>query len=1097
MPNSEYDISEYTDKEIYDILDLVNPSDRELEAKIMMKTREYNISNRDGENDGIIDFLNQIYHHFFEESEEEEEKESVKEGFTSGPSTAPSTAPSKEPSTAPSSTPGPMPQAPGTQGQGPNATALQVTTVDYPKGNLNPQPGGGKEIRQRTIVINSVDRDRNLYPLPGVFTGNLDETLFNVVALKFFAVSIPYSWYNVTKEYGANFVIISGMSPGINNGNFNYKLQIQPGQYILDSAKPDYDIIAAVQTGIVKMKETYSDVNFGTTDISLNYTLTPKDPYSKPRTKKATFIFDIQNIYDSTNYYLYFPTWSNPFGSDRLTTIPGYLGILYTNIIPSAIYSNKAQSIQQTGVVTPAGQPVVTKTFDLTSTIFKVYYDDVVPYLKSSYFTIYNYQDNTNEGFSNNIITLISNITEGSTKVSVTSTDNISIGSIVTGNGISTGTTVVSINNLITPTITISQAALTTATLSLSYISPNVKDIIIVGFPPISTKKTTRPVGYTRIDLITVLNTTLATNLYLDKSSSVTIENIRYSDSGGNITTYQQFKLNIVLNRKKTTQLPNMKQYIAFPTETGIDFPVWTGSTSCFLFNRSQTEMNNINSTNSPASIRYLITSAPTIVLTCTTDPLYSYPAFSLPAPLDPALGYTKQEYIQAIQTAFQTGVGATNILFFSIYEDTSATTASGPSLSQSKLVIKLEIYRNIGGGKNLSELDYTIGFQDTISPTSWFTNLGLESQYIMKNKPQHLLGNSYSQITATNPIRDVEIVLSADNNTFNIQAIPNTTGGAYTIEGVNDVNITIPPGTYTKTMLYQAINTALSNNVISNGSIIQSNWSTNLQTETTRIRLNINKIFKAHDYVINFHDDTLFIGVSGDLSGRRVLKPLPWVATLGWLLGFHSYATFYLMNENNPNLKNYEIYNRYSYDSVTGIVTLTGDVKVDVETVKNIFVVIDDHIQNQMNDGLVTLGPKDTNTALPDYSTGSNIRLDPVTNKPMINLLSASNPGALLTEKQLYAAQVQIPVQGVPSESLSTTITGAFAVISLKYPLAGSYTDNGGTNMQQNRLYPGVVNINKLTIRLVNDFGNLIDLNGDDWTLTLTCDIKYDKTRS
>jgi hypothetical protein len=61
MPNSEYDISEYTDKDLYDILDLVNPSDRELEAKILMKIREYNISNGDGKNDGIIDFLNQIY----------------------------------------------------------------------------------------------------------------------------------------------------------------------------------------------------------------------------------------------------------------------------------------------------------------------------------------------------------------------------------------------------------------------------------------------------------------------------------------------------------------------------------------------------------------------------------------------------------------------------------------------------------------------------------------------------------------------------------------------------------------------------------------------------------------------------------------------------------------------------------------------------------------------------------------------------------------------------------------------------------------------------------------------------------------------------
>lgn len=1081
MPNSEYDISEYTDKELYDILDLVNPSDRELEAKIFMKTKEYNISNKDGKNDDIIDFLNQIYHHFFEESEEDEE-ESVKEGFEPGPSSKPSSTPEQTP-----------------KNQGPEKSALQVTSVEYPKGNLNPQPGGGKETRQRTIVINSIERDRKLYPNSGYFSGDLDETLFNVVALKYFAITIPYSWYNVTKEYGANFIYISGMSPGINNGKFNYKIEIPPGQYILDNTKPDYDIIAAVQCGIKKMKQTYSDVNFGTTDISLNYTATPNDPCSKPRSKKATFIFDIQNIYDATNYYLNFPTSSNPYGQDRSTTIPGYLGIPYTNIIPSAIYSNQNQCIQVTGVTTPSGQAPVTKTFDMNNSIFSLYYNDALPIVKNNYFTIYNYQDNTNIGFSNNLITISSTITSGSTIITVLSTNNIMIGSKVSGAGIPTGTTVVNINDSISPTITVNQTALTTATTLLTYISPNVKDIITITLPPTNTDSTSvRPSGFTRNDIISNLNGILSKNTFLNTMSAVSVENIRYSDNTGNIITYQQFKLNIVLNRKTTTQLPNMKQYIVFPIETGINFPVWTGPTSCFLFDTSRTEVNNINSTNNPESMRYLITSNPTILLTCTTDPTYSYASFSLAAPSNLVLGYTKEEYLRAIKTAFEVAL-TTDLVYFEIFEDISPTPVSGPKITQAKLVIYIEIYRDIGGGRNLSELDYTIAFQDTISPTSWSQNLGLNSQYIMKNAPQNILGNSNSQIIGVNPILDSQIVLSSDNNTFSITPLPNTTGGAYTSTGLNDVNITITPGTYTKSMLYQAINTALSNNVISNGSIIQSTWSTDLQTETTQIRLNINKIYRAQDYSIKFHDKNLFLSLTTDLNGQKTLKPLSWSATLGWLLGFHSYQTYYLLYDItiNPNVKNYETFNNYTYDPVTGIVTLTGDVKVDVEIIKNLFIVVDDHIQNQMNDGLVTLGPKDTNTALPEYSSASNLRLDPVTNKPMVNLDNSLNPGSLMTKNQLYAAQVQIPTQTYVNEAPASPITGAFAVISLKYPLASSYTDNGGTNMQQNRLYPGVVNISKVTIKVVNDYGNLVDLNGDDWTLTLTCDIKYDKSRS
>jgi len=368
-----------------------------------------------------------------------------------------------------------------------------------------------------------------------------------------------------------------------------------------------------------------------------------------------------------------------------------------------------------------------------------------------------------------------------------------------------------------------------------------------------------------------------------------------------------------------------------------------------------------------------------------------------------------------------------------------------------------------------------------------------------MKDEPQHILGNSFGQIIATNPILDSQIVLSSVNNIFNVLPIPNVTGGAYTKTGLNDVNITLNPGTYTKTTLYQAINTAFANNIISNGSTIKSIWSTDLQTETAQIRLNINKIYRAQDYSLKFHDDTLFLSLTTDLNGQRTLKPLPWVSTLGWLLGFHSYQKYYLLNDPiiNPNVKNYETFNNYTYDPVTNIVTLTGDVKVDVEIVKNLYIVIDDHIQNQMNDGLVTLGPKDTNTALPAYSGTNNIRCNPTTNKPMVNLDNSLNPGSLLTIKQLYAAQVQIPTQTYVKEAPASPITGAFAVISLKYPLASSYTDNGGTNMQQNRLYPGVVNLSKITVKVVNDYGNLVDLNGDDWTLTLTCDIKYDKNRS
>ena len=62
--DDKYDISKYTDKELYEILDLNNPTDRELEAKILHMINKYaNMQNESGYKLAI--FFQNIYYHFF------------------------------------------------------------------------------------------------------------------------------------------------------------------------------------------------------------------------------------------------------------------------------------------------------------------------------------------------------------------------------------------------------------------------------------------------------------------------------------------------------------------------------------------------------------------------------------------------------------------------------------------------------------------------------------------------------------------------------------------------------------------------------------------------------------------------------------------------------------------------------------------------------------------------------------------------------------------------------------------------------------------------------------------------------------------------
>jgi hypothetical protein len=60
-----YDVNKYTDEELYNILDVVNPSDRELEAKLFQMIKKYQNMQTDSGNK-LAWFFNAIYGRFFE-----------------------------------------------------------------------------------------------------------------------------------------------------------------------------------------------------------------------------------------------------------------------------------------------------------------------------------------------------------------------------------------------------------------------------------------------------------------------------------------------------------------------------------------------------------------------------------------------------------------------------------------------------------------------------------------------------------------------------------------------------------------------------------------------------------------------------------------------------------------------------------------------------------------------------------------------------------------------------------------------------------------------------------------------------------------------
>jgi hypothetical protein len=191
------------------------------------------------------------------------------------------------------------------------------------------------------------------------------------------------------------------------------------------------------------------------------------------------------------------------------------------------------------------------------------------------------------------------------------------------------------------------------------------------------------------------------------------------------------------------------------------------------------------------------------------------------------------------------------------------------------------------------------------------------------------------------------------------------------------------------------------------------------------------------------------------------------------------------------------------SYSTITDLssqllnttITLTGDTTTTTNIYNYFLIVLDDYIQNHLNDGLVSITSSETNIPLPSYSALSTLKTcDPTTNTS--TTISTTNTDGL-TQKQIYALN-QSRISQMPTNNIysrSPNVQDVFGVIPLR--IAGQqpgtyYVEAGGNLQNQSRYYFGPVNINRISVQLQNDKGDIVDLNGTNWSFTLLCEQLY-----
>ena len=338
--------------------------------------------------------------------------------------------------------------------------------------------------------------------------------------------------------------------------------------------------------------------------------------------------------------------------------------------------------------------------------------------------------------------------------------------------------------------------------------------------------------------------------------------------------------------------------------------------------------------------------------------------------------------------------------------------------------------------------------------------------------------------------ISQVGLNITRFNNIISFKAIED---GVATTTNQNDIIITIPVGSYFRDTLIGEINSQ-----ITQASTTYSNISgTKLELQRIdnkyriKIVMNIAREYGTSDFNLVFFDDESFATC---VSGASSIQNTTWDTTIGWIMGFREYTTYDMSATGTAE--------DTVVDSVNGNeITIIGDTGLSTNLYNYFLICLDDFNQSHLNDGLITITNSDTTIPLPSYANRSNFVCDPVTGEKVYSVVN-DNVTNRLTEKQIYATQVAANSTNQDSSigtSVSTKsygsgpfVTDVFGLVPMKISglqNGSSYVEFGGTLQNQERSYFGPVNINRMSVKLVTDRGNLVDLNKANWSFSLICE--------
>ena len=1126
-----YDVDSYSEKELMDILDLFHPTDRELEAKILSYIDKYD----DPLNMDMIHlhtFFVNIYKRFFEL---ENENEDLVEGFTTGPSNR---------------------NSDNNQNQDDRQNVQLITNLNYAKGKLNPilkqtyqriitidsQYRDSKKSISTNFTFNFTETLKDVLSLK-LYAVQIPYTWYTIS--ESYGSNFIYVKGNVPGIDNGYHDISINISPG------NYTLST-----VSNSGDTGYSITGAIQKAISDLPDIYTDVSFGKTSLSYNANLckatfnmdiqkhfnessyyfyfpgTIYSPYPATNLNRSTHLSSflgfnsskystcsvyssrtLQSLDNTTSKYA-FDASNNKIQVIQYYTdstnnyIPGISTVYqsFTIEFPITDTNNIGYRLTQSAIYTIVNDIIRSDTrlnrpgmIDSSVNFIQIQGTDDVGNVfdnNGNYYFQWQIKLNRYNGYnipqSKIVLIVPSQETSGTTPIWVGNTSCFYFEASYN-----------EINNLISETYVYTSSFRITGNVYYSLIcnDPQYNNGGINNY----SYSLSPSVGYSLYGFLNEINTgfNVINSANLSRNGGKPIFNVTASSS---IITSPQSDTVAYLNSSDSKFHLSVDMNKYFSTENfRIDI---SGSFLINLLGFSEVSLN----INKPLTDNMIFTGI------ADREGNYSGNEFPLLMKIYPDKtnslnnGITSDVsyHIFLPEDVVYDGISGLAVGINNIFSSFKDATNSYPLRNMSISITPTGINNTIKSiltvnvTKTLSQNDYTIHFYDSnvvdFTKSSWYKYLRLDASYNLDTYSFE----SYSDICGNLQLSSDNITLSKGglNNMFYL--IPIDEG----VTGAGTLTFTISTGTYNRIQLFELINTQFDKYPETYGTRISFITDPVTSLEYTKIRWNINKIYTSQDYKIVFYDLYSFVSC---YIGNSSVRNATWDTTLGWIMGFRYFTEYplsslYLRNGYYYDISNstftnnvYKVSNTYINNNNTlsrCIVSLSGDTSVSINLYNYFMVILDDFNPSHLNDGLITISPTDNNLSLPSYANRAKYVCDPVTNQVLNSGITnvASNN---LTQNQIYSINQIINTQNTKKSNTNpgVFVSDIFGLVPIKtsgYTPGQVYVEYGGTLQAQDRIYFGPVNIHRMAVSLLNDRGEVVDLNGANWSLQFICEQLY-----